>query len=105
MKLQTGGDFRFAQFYSGSGKAPRWFLMVGYTLMNLIKVGILYAVAKFISIEAALVVYVVVAGLLEGSDAYSEGRDTSMLLWNEQQLLDRINSLEESIKKLDGASH
>jgi|GEM_PF-2795640 len=93
----------FEEYYSGSGNSPRWFSILMHIFFNLIKVACLYYIAKFISIEAALLAYVVFAGIIEGIDGYSEHKNLNMLIWNDEQLYKKLHSLEEAIKRNSNA--
>ncbi|MCP4263428.1 MAG: hypothetical protein GY774_38860 [Planctomycetes bacterium] len=99
MRPNSLGDLKFQEFYSQSKNAPRWLAVTMNVFFTFLKVAILYGVAKLVSIEAALLVYVVVIGILQGFDDYAEHRNMNMLVWNDQQLNERISSLESSLKK------
>ncbi len=99
---KLSADEEFARDYTNSGVAPMWFQVVMVVIIKAVAVGILYAIAKFVSIEAALVVYVLWAGVVSGCDSYAEHRDMHMFLWNDKQLDKRITTLEESAAHKSG---
>lgn len=94
MKPQTSSDVKFEAFYSQSNSAPRWFSVALHIFYNTVKAGGLYCLAKFISIEAALIAYVLLSGIRQGIDGHSESRDMNRLLLNDRELEKRIRALE-----------
>ncbi len=59
---------------------------------------LLYFIAKLISIEVALVIYVLFTGIIKGYDNYSDNRNMHLSLWNDQQLQEQIDTLKESME-------
>jgi hypothetical protein len=97
--MRPKGDIEFEASLSKDDLAPRWFVVVSGVAFEVLKVGILYAVAKLVSIEAALVFYAVVLGVLKGLDDYSESRNMKMFQWNDSHLNTRVTKLEDQAKE------
>lgn len=99
MRINSFGDIKFENFYSQSGNTPKWFVVLINVLFISLKIGALYGIAKLGSIEAALIIYILYVGILGGIDDYNTNRDMNMLVWNNEQLSERIATLEHVTKR------